>query len=403
MTAQRPSRSRIKLTRRAFLELAATGLLAGCGANLVPDATSGTAAPIEPGPTAVPPTTTSPAPPTATASVPSTPTNTATPVPSATPPPTGTPLPTPPPPTPKPEIARFDPANGSRVVHTRHGAAWDGAGLVSGALRHMLDASIVALTGIETPLAAWSALFAADDIVAIKVNAIRHTHYRTRPELVMAVVTALGDVGIAPEQVIIYDRTSHELVDAGYTLNADGPGVRCQGTDRAYTGGFKLVGRDVGLSTLLLESTALINIPVLKAHSMAGITFAMKNHYGTFDQPQRYHAAGDMARCLAELTALPAIADRRRLVIGDALFATLSEANIRSFWRGAVPTNAILVSYDPVATDAVALHHWCGIRQEAGESTGAAEARAAGWLAEGAKLGVGNSDPERIEVIEIAL
>ncbi len=42
------------------------------------------------------------------------------------------------------------------------------------------------------------------------------------------------------------------------------------------------MGNKINLANVLKECDALINIPVLKSHMMAGITFAMKNHYGSF-------------------------------------------------------------------------------------------------------------------------
>ena len=34
----------------------------------------------------------------------------------------------------------------------------------------------------------------------------------------------------------------------------------------------------------------VINLPILKDHSMAGVTFAMKNMYGVVERPQDLHA-----------------------------------------------------------------------------------------------------------------
>ena len=49
------------------------------------------------------------------------------------------------------------------------------------------------------------------------------------PEVAYAVARRLQEAGLAPEQIVIFDRTDHELMGRGYTLNADGPGVRCRG------------------------------------------------------------------------------------------------------------------------------------------------------------------------------
>ena len=51
-------------------------------------------------------------------------------------------------------------------------------------------------------------------------------------------------------------------------------------------------GRKLGLiafafsKILTRECAMVINLPILKDHSMAGVTFAMKNMYGVVDRPQ---------------------------------------------------------------------------------------------------------------------
>ena len=41
---------------------------------------------------------------------------------------------------------------------------------------------------------------------------------------------------------------------------------------------------------LTRECAMVINLPILKDHEMAGVTFAMKNMYGVVDRPFTLHA-----------------------------------------------------------------------------------------------------------------
>ncbi len=47
------------------------------------------------------------------------------------------------------------------------------------------------------------------------------------------------------------------------------------------------------LSKILTRECAMvINVPILKDHSMSGVTFAMKNMYGVVERPQDLHGDG---------------------------------------------------------------------------------------------------------------
>lgn len=367
-----------KLSRRHFLKLAATGVLAGCAPQLTPQPTE---TPTDaPSSTPLPTSTSLP--------------HTLTPLPSHTP----TPLP-PNAPTPTPTVvaANVERPNAlGRVIQTHHAGAWDGGDLQPNTLRQMLDASITNLTGLNDAREAWSALFAPGERVALKVNTIAGSSYWTHVPLVMAVAESLQSAGLPAEQIVIFDRATNELNGAGFTINKDGAGVRCYGTDNAYTGGWSLMGDAIAISDVLLSCDALINIPVLKTHSISGISYALKNHYGTFDRPGRYHAPR-ITQALGELSALDAIHDRTRLTIGDAL--TISTKS----WYQAETGDSILMSRDPVAVDAVAFQLYANTRAAAGMNSTGAQRNVESWLAHAASLGLGVNDLDAIEQVEVSL
>ncbi len=282
-----------------------------------------------------------------------------------------------------------------KVVHTHHTGVWDGGNLQPNAIRQMLDASITQLTGIGDARAAWTALFTPGERVVLKVNTIAGSAYWTHVPLVMAVAESLQDAGLPAEHIIIFDRSTSELQGAGFAINKDGTGVRCYGTDRAYTGGWTLLNDDITLSDVLLSCDALINIPLLKVHGTSGISFALKNHYGTFAQPGRYH--GNIEQALGALNALDAIRDRTRLIIGDVL--NICTQN----WNDAVAGDSILMSFDPVAHDATGLQLFTQAREAAGGNANTAQRRATAWLEYAAELGLGVNNLEAINKVEVNL
>ena len=381
-SADRDSLKRI--SRRDLIKLAATAsVLAGCRALekvITPTVAPSASAPPTPAPTHTPTT-----PPSATPTVAASVTPTA--APSATP--TAAPSATP----------TAPPTASGVVVRARHAGVWDGDALAPEALRHMLDASVTALTGLDDAGQAWASLFAPSERIAIKVNTIRSSNYWTHAPLVMAVTERLQAAGVPPEQIIIFDRSSSELERAGYSINQDQPGVRCYGTDGGYTKDFKLIDHAIGLSDILLGCDALINMPVLKHHDLSGLTFAMKNHFGTFDRPEVFHRPLT-GQAIAELNAMPPIQDRARLVIGDAL--TVCPLS-RGGWYEAVTADAILMSLDPVAHDAVGLQMLCEVMTSEGHDPAGAVDLANQWLARSVKLGLGIRDPDKIELKELTL
>jgi hypothetical protein len=391
------------LTRRQFLKL--TGAAAGA-VLLTPACTAQpTMSPAAPIPAAEPTSLPSPTP---------APTDTAAPAPSPTPAPTDTPAPTAAPAgtvapaapaASRADIVKIYPDVPSRVVRVRHAGVWkesadggvkDNDRLAPETIRQMLDAAIVKLTGLGDAQAAWATLFAPHERIAIKVNTVLGGRLWTHVPLALAVAECLQDAGVPPEQVIIFDRYNVELMGAGYTINRSGPGVRCTGTDFKYTGGWKLMDEDIKFSDVLLNSDALINIPVLKDHAMAGITFALKNHYGTFDSPEKYHDARTR-QAVAELNALPPIKERARLIVGDVL------AVASGTWRSVMGGDSILMSFDPVAHDAAGLQLYGDLMAAKGSSSTAALKLAAPWLKNAAALGLGTYDPAHIELMEVNL
>lgn len=372
-----------ELSRRRFLRRSALLACSALGADLLAACSPGGGEPTPVLPLA----------PSATVAVP-------TPVPSATPEPT--PTSTPEPVAKRPAIIRTHPDGPSRLVRARHSGVWAGDSLVPTAVRQMLDASMTALTGLDDARAAWAALFRPQERIAIKVNAFQNSLIWTHVPLVTAVTDSLQEAGIPAEQIVVYDNLSQELERAGFAVNKDGPGVRCYGTDGRATGGWEVAGVEMNFSNILFECDALINMPVLKVHSMSGITFALKNHYGSITKPELLHGSR-LNPGIAGLSALPPIKDRARLVIGDALAVCLRGANSWPYWREATPHDTILVSYDPVAVDSVALQLFSELSEQAGINPALSQSRAARWLAAAAELGVGTNEERNIEVVEVSL
>jgi hypothetical protein len=303
----------------------------------------------------------------------------------------------------RPAVMKFYPDTSSRVVHAHHRRVWAGDQLDPAALGEMLDSSIVKLTDLEDSRKAWAALFHKKEKIAIKVNTIRNALFWTHPPLVQAVTDRLQQAGVPAANIVIFDRAEDELEGAGYTLNNDGSGVRCMATARDYTEGYTLSGIAVKLSNIVLNCDALINMPLLKCHSLAGYTFGMKNHYGTFNSPETFHGTTRLVEAVAGLNALEPVQQKTRLIIGDMLTACLREERSWPYWATAEKGDSILMSFDPVAHDAVGLEYFIKLKEARGDKTDFARDRSGQWLARGRELGVGTDLADEREVIEYEL
>jgi len=373
------------LSRRTFIGLSTGTLaawLAGCrGAAVDP---------------------TIPVPPTFVASLPSSPSLS----PTVTPlPPTYTPVPatptSPPPPGAGPAPALSRPAllahwpatATSRVVVVRHAGVWAGSTPDPGIVLQMLDAGVSALTDTSDALAVWRTLFDPGDRVLLKVNCIS-SGGPTQPAVAYAVAQQLQEAGLVPENILIFDRTSGELAAAGYAINEGGPGVQCHGALGLGTEA-ALTQATVRFYQEMDGCTAIINVPTPKQHGSAGVSVAMKNHYGSVDRPGALHGNWcDPA--IAELNSQPTIRDKTRLIVGAAL--NVSPGN----WERPERENALLLSFDPVALDTVGRDVLVRHLQDKG--------RDASYLIEGARhlataqgLELGATDAGLIDLREIVL
>ncbi len=233
----------------------------------------------------------------------------------------------------------------SRVVTVRHSGVWAGDQLDPAVITQMLDAGLSQLAGGADALPVWRTLFDPQERVLLKVNCIS-AGGPTQPAVAYAVAQRLVDAGLAPENILIFDRTDRELQDAGYTLNDGGPGVQCHGA-RGEGQEATFTPATVRFWQELESYDAIINIPTPKGHGISGCSCALKNHFGSVNRPGALHPGG-CDPSLAELNGHPIIQAKTRLVVGAAV--TVSPFS----WDHPEHDDVLLLAFDPVALDTVA-------------------------------------------------
>jgi uncharacterized protein (DUF362 family) len=273
-----------------------------------------------------------------------------------------------------PPRADATPTQAARVVVVTDGSVLDGSTIRQDIVRTMLDVGLEALTGTATPADAWRALFpdlSPDLSIGLKVNTINR-YLSSHPEVTLAIAESLADTPIGmltypANQMLIWDRHDSELVAAGYTINATSSGVRCFGTDHSGVGydtnSIDVHGVQKWVSRCYTDhSDRLINICLLKNHTLSGVTHSLKNHYGSVNSPQTLHDD----YCNPFIPALNAAliatyGPRQTLCVCDAIYGIRSNGPMG---HPQFAFNGILLSQDPVAMDAVCRQileeHGCG-------------------------------------------
>jgi len=91
----------------------------------------------------------------------------------------------------------------------------------------MFERAITKLTG-KSMKKSFKLFFTPRDIVGLKVNPVGAPHISTRPELVEAVIAWLVAGGVPRDNIIVWDRFTPGLAEAGFTAERF-PGVRIEG------------------------------------------------------------------------------------------------------------------------------------------------------------------------------
>lgn len=178
----------------------------------------------------------------------------------------------------------------------------------------------------------------------------------TNPELVGRIVESCIEAGA--KDVYVFDNTCNEWKNC-YTnsgiekLVKDAGGKMVPGNTESYyhpvdvPGGKSL--KNAKVHELILDSDVFINVPVLKSHSSAKLTIAMKNLMGVV-WDRRYWHKNDLHQCIADYaTHRPP-----DLNIVDAYRVMKQNGPRGVSVDDVVMKNSLLISKDIVAVDAAA-------------------------------------------------
>lgn len=254
-------------------------------------------------------------------------------------------------------------------------------------LPEMIQTALREVTGRASTTEAWRSLLRADDVIGLKCNRSAAAGLGTSDPFAGAVIESLLSAGFERQQIVAIEVGADVYKKNGILRPARGwlstPAKFASGEDH--------------LSAVLDQVTAIINIPFLKTHNIAGMTCCLKNlSHGLIKHPARYHGS-HCSPYIADIVALPQIRDKVRLSLVNALrivFDRGPEARDEFTWDAGI----LLASTDLLACDTVGLNIINTERKILGLGNVDSGERRTLYLDAASQRGLGQGDLHRIEL-----
>jgi uncharacterized protein (DUF362 family) len=276
--------------------------------------------------------------------------------------------------------------------------------------KRMLERAMTELTGKPDLVQAVGMFVHPDDRVCVKVNGIAQQNMTTNKELVLPFLEAMVAAGVKPEHITVLEQWYGYFAATRITDKNVPPGVKISihnNTDAKMDDLFiKGAGLSTKFCTALTDSTAVINFGLLKDHSVSGYTGALKNMaQGTHLKPGMLHTAHphSLSPQIAFIYGQDIVKSRVRLNVVDG-FKLMADGG--PLWRQpqyVFPHEAVYVSTDPVAVDAIGADLVDKARVEHHLPTLAAVGRPPAYIQAAADLGLGICDLNQIQLKTFAI
>jgi uncharacterized protein (DUF362 family) len=224
----------------------------------------------------------------------------------------------------------------------------------------LLEKAMMEFTGGNNLNASMARFISKEDVVAIKVNGIagqKGTYtMATNYEVIVPVVEAVLALGVPADKITVYEQFPDFLAGTrvGVRKWALPAGVKT-GTHNNADHRMPDIKVYQGIKTkyarIFTEATAVINITMIKDHSISGYTGTMKNiTHGNVNNPHEHHA-NQASPQIAMLYNHPIVTSRVRLHITDAFKVMYDKGPLDKDPKTRIPHGALYVCTDPIAMD----------------------------------------------------
>ncbi len=277
--------------------------------------------------------------------------------------------------------------------------------------RQMVERALMELSGAANATEAMKRFIHPDDVVAVKLNGIAGQKGYTMAvnyEVILPVVEAIIGAGVPANRITVFEQYPSYLLGTRVGLPGhDLPAGVKQGVHRNLDATMPETAVYMGVKTryvrFVTEATAVVDLTMMKDHSICGFTGALKNMtHGQIVNPQDHHAFHANPQ-IALLYNYPVLQSRVRLHLTDAYKIIYDGGPLDKNPERRIAHGAIYASTDPVALDTVG---W-GVIDDARRANDLPSLVRAGrepaYIRTAAELGVGIHDKNAIRLRQIAI
>jgi len=275
------------------------------------------------------------------------------------------------------------------------------------AAKQMLERVMTELTGKSSLVDSMKLFVHPQDKVCVKVNGIALRNMATNKEFVLPLLDAILAVGVPAANVTVLEQYGSFL--AGTRINASNvpQGVKVAVHNNSdATMEYRMIpgtGVQTKFARVLTESTALINVSLVKDHSIAGYTGALKNMtHGMTINPHDYHLHHASPQ-IALLAAQDVLTSRMRLHLSDAFKVTCNGGPLDKMPQYRLPYEAVMASTDPVALDTIGWEIVEQLRTQQRLPSLTAAGRPPAYIAAAGTLGLGVADRAKIQLRDVSI
>jgi hypothetical protein len=231
----------------------------------------------------------------------------------------------------------------SRVVEVRSSRVLGGSVVDPITLGELLNQGMCGLTGAAGVSDAWRAVLGSAGRIVVKFNSVGASIINTNNAMAHTLVAQLAAAGYDPGRIALAEVPEFLAEELGTAQ-----------VGRGWGRAIEVGGRPEPLAQYLHDADAVINVPFLKTHQIAGMSGCLKNlSHALIRHPARYHANG-CSPYVAQVVGSIEVSSRLKLNVVNAI-RIVANRGPDAIEEDVVGYGGLLLGFDPVALDNVGL------------------------------------------------
>lgn len=269
----------------------------------------------------------------------------------------------------------------SRVVDTYSPRLLRGTTVDPFFLQQTVNSAVMTLTGAADPDAAWRRILGDAERIVLKFNSVGAEALRINDPLAVAIVRELREAGYDPGKIALVEASPHLRTE-----------LETAEVPQGWSGRIRFGEHEEELAAYVTWADAIIDVPLLKTHQIAGMSCCLKNlSHAVIRRPALYHA-DSCSPFVAQIVSQEELRDRLKLCLVNAMRMVIDRGpDARP--EDIVLSSRLLAGFDPVAVDSVGLSLLSSERR----ARGLASEIPVPYLVAADQLGLGRAASAQIE------